>query len=86
MPALTSPTQATPDGLPMRFLNHQYVKRYRMELDVSRWQRPPIELPIDYRLVAWDSALVPAHAEVKYLSFRDEIDAQVFPCFNEREG
>jgi mycothiol synthase len=70
----------------MRFLNLNYTKRYRMELDMRRWQRPPIELPADYRLVPWHSSLVEAHGEVKYHSFRDEIDAQVFPCLGEYEG
>ena len=70
----------------MNFMNLQYVKRYRMELDLRRWQRPPIALPIDYRLVAWHTSLVEAHAEVKYLSFRGEIDAQVFPCLGEYDG
>jgi len=27
-----------------------------------------------------------AHAEAKYLSFRDEIDANVFPCFGDLAG
>ncbi|MGI9456868.1 MAG: GNAT family N-acetyltransferase [Aeoliella sp.] len=70
----------------MRFLNYHYIKRYRMELDMRRWRRPPIELPYDYRLVAWDSWLVEAHAEAKYHSFRGEIDAQIFPCLGEIEG
>ena len=70
----------------MRFLNLHYVKRYRMELDMRHWQRPPIELPMDYRLVAWDRSLVEEHAEVKYHSFRGEIDAQVFPCLGELDG
>lgn len=64
----------------MHFMNLNYVKRYRMELDLRRWQSPAIEMPIDYRLVAWHTSLVEAHADVKYQSFRDEIDAQVFPC------
>ena len=70
----------------MRFMNLQYVKRFRMELDLGRWKRPRIELPIDYRLVAWHTTLVQAHAEVKYASFRGEIDAQVFPCLGELQG
>lgn len=70
----------------MRFMNLQYVKRFRMELDLGRWKRPRIELPIDYRLVAWHTSLVQAHAEVKYASFRHEIDSQVFPCLGESEG
>lgn len=70
----------------MRFMNLQYVKRYRMELDLRRWQRPRIELPVDYRLVTWHPSLVQAHAEVKFASFRGEIDSQVFPCLGELEG
>lgn len=70
----------------MRFMNLQYVKRYRMELDLRRWQRPRIVLPIDYRLVAWHASLVSAHAEVKFQSFRGEIDSQVFPCLGELDG
>lgn len=70
----------------MRFLNLQYVKRYRMELNMRRWQRPSIELPADYRLVPWHDSLLEAHAEAKYHSFREEIDAQVFPCLGEWDG
>ena len=70
----------------MQFMNLQYVKRYRMQLDLKRWQRPAIELPIDYRLVGWHTSLLQAHAEVKYHSFRDELDSQVFPCLGEYDG
>jgi len=70
----------------MNFVNYQYIKRYRMDLDLRRWQRPAIELPVDYRLVPWQNSLVTAHAEVKYQSFQDEIDAQVFPCLGNFEG
>ena len=70
----------------MRFLNLHYVKRYRMQLDLSRWRPPPIELPLDYRLVSWDKSLVQEHAEVKYLSFRSELDSQVFPCLGNLDG
>ena len=70
----------------MRFLNLNYTKRYRMELDMRRWSRPAIELPADYRMVPWHKSLVEAHAEVKYQSFRDEIDSLVFPCLGEFDG
>jgi hypothetical protein len=30
--------------------------------------------------------LLKAHAEAKYLSFREEIDANVFPCLGDRSG
>ena len=67
-------------------MNLQYVKRYRMELDLRRWQRPKIELPFDYRLVAWHASQIRSHAEVKYSSFRGEIDSQVFPCLGDLDG
>ena len=70
----------------MRFLNYHYVKRYRMELDVRRWQCPAYRLPIDYRLVAWDDTLLEDHADVKCQSFCEELDAQVFPCLGEYDG
>ena len=57
-----------------------------MELDVRRWQPPLYQLPDDYRLVAWNDRLVNDHAEVKYQSFRGELDSQVFPCLGEYEG
>lgn len=63
-----------------------YFKRYRMEIDLlgRLFEAPP--LPEGYFLLPWHQRLVPAHAEVKYRSFREEIDAHVFPCFGEREG
>lgn len=63
-----------------------YFKRFRMEVDlrVALRQRP--NLPEQYRLVAWDDSLLPIHAETKYLSFRTEIDANVFPCLGEHDG
>lgn len=70
----------------MQFTKQRYIKRFRMELDLRRWQRLRIELPVGYRLVGWNTELVPAHAQVKYQSFRAEIDAQVFPCLGEYEG
>ncbi|MCH2115753.1 MAG: GNAT family N-acetyltransferase [Pirellulales bacterium] len=67
-------------------MNLQYIKRYRMLLDLKGWQRPPVELPPDYRLLVWKTTLVEAHAEVKYHSFRDELDSQVFPCLGDLDG
>ena len=29
---------------------------------------------------------LPVHAEVKYKSFREELDSNVFPCLGDREG
>jgi len=62
-----------------------YFKRFRMEIDVAgRVLVPPP--PQGYRFVPWDRSLLGAHAEVKYRSFRHEIDAAVFPCFCDLSG
>jgi len=39
-----------------------------------------------YRFVPWNEALVDVHARAKFRSFRDEIDALVFPCLGSFEG
>ena len=62
-----------------------YFKRFRMEIDLGR-QLPEPVAPPGYRLIPWDSALMVAHAEAKYLSFRTEIDANVFPCLGDLAG
>ncbi len=63
-----------------------YYKRYRMEYDL----RAPLfacpQLPAGYRLLPWRESLLKAHATAKYLSFRYEIDANVFPCLGSRDG
>jgi GNAT superfamily N-acetyltransferase len=70
----------------MRFMNFNYVKRFRMELNLTRWQSMPLRLSAGYRLVPWHSSLAMAHADVKFHSFQGSIDAQVFPCLGEIEG
>ncbi|HEV3120382.1 MAG TPA: GNAT family N-acetyltransferase [Isosphaeraceae bacterium] len=62
-----------------------YYKRYRMEADLDG-TLAPVSLPPFFRWVPWEETLIDAHAEVKYLSFRDEVDALVFPCLGERDG
>ena len=63
-----------------------YFKRYRMEVDLSIQDWSDVAECPGYQLEPWDAALLDDHAEVKFHSFRSEIDANVFPCFNEREG
>jgi ribosomal protein S18 acetylase RimI-like enzyme len=63
-----------------------YFKRYRMEISLlgRDFTRP---MPLEgYTIEAWENSLLETHAEVKYASFRDEIDANVFPCFTELAG
>lgn len=63
-----------------------YFKRFRMEIDLAgRDFTPPLLDPL-YTLHAWDEGLLEAHAEAKYHSFRDEIDANVFACLGELSG
>lgn len=62
-----------------------YYKRFRMEIDLDGSLDPP-RLADPFRWVGWDETLIETHAEVKFLSFRSEIDAHVFPCLGERHG
>ena len=62
-----------------------YYKRFRMEVDLDGAAAPP-DLPGPFAWVPWDESLLDRHAEVKFLSFRDEIDACVFPCLGDRFG
>lgn len=62
-----------------------YYKRFRMEVDLDG-SLEPLMLSPPFRWVSWEESLIDQHAEVKYQSFRCEIDAYVFPCLGERQG
>jgi len=62
-----------------------YFKRFRMEIDL-RGRLPEPVVPPNYELLPWDAALLPAHADVKYRSFREELDSNVFPCLGDATG
>jgi len=62
-----------------------YFKRFRMEIDLDRDLPAPL-LPPGYCLIPWRADLTSAHAEAKFYSFRNSIDANVFPCLGENEG
>lgn len=61
-----------------------YFKRYHMELNVRREPVPPATLPAGYAWKAWEPGLCLAHARVKYDSFVEDIDSEVFPCLGDR--
>ena len=63
-----------------------YFKRYRMEISLLGRDWTPAVLSQGYRLSSWNPALLEAFAEAKYRSFRNEIDANVFPCLGELDG
>ncbi len=67
-------------------MGRSYFKRYRMELDLAVVRQAAPLLPRGYSLVPWSRSLLEAHAEAKYRSFCDELDAHVFPCFLHYDG
>jgi len=62
-----------------------YFKRFRMHYDL-RGPIPQHELPDSYRAHAWSDGLLRIHAKVKFYSFRNELDANVFPCLGDADG
>lgn len=62
-----------------------YFKRFRMEMDLRQLPRD-IPTPCPYRFVAWHPELLEVHADVKYRSFRWEIDSNVFSCLGDLAG
>jgi ribosomal protein S18 acetylase RimI-like enzyme len=62
----------------------RYFKRYKMEVELTGLPLP--EVPPGYRWMAWQGALIDAHAEVLSQSFGNELDAEVFPSLGDRNG
>jgi ribosomal protein S18 acetylase RimI-like enzyme len=63
-----------------------FFKRYRMQFDLRYAQFDESVLPAEYDLIPWRSELLNAHAEAKFRSFRNELDANVFPCLGAADG
>jgi len=61
-----------------------YVKRQRMEARL-RHVDPPSPPP-GVLLVPWHPDLLELHAEVKWLSFQDTVDASIFPNLSRLDG
>jgi RimJ/RimL family protein N-acetyltransferase len=57
-----------------------------MQIDLRDIHFDDFAVPDGYRFLSWKSQLINAHAEAKFRSFRNEIDAIVFPCLGESEG
>ncbi len=63
-----------------------YFKRFRMEIALAGRDLTPMPAPSCFQFVPWEGALLDAFAQAKYLSFRGEYDANVFPCLAEFDG
>ncbi|MDB2685664.1 GNAT family N-acetyltransferase [Mariniblastus sp.] len=63
-----------------------FFKRYRMQFDLRDHRFEDISAPIDFRLLEWRRGLLHSHAEVKFRSFRDELDSNVFPSLGDADG
>ena len=73
-------------GKGLRPMGMTYFKRFRMEIALGGRDFSALP-PLDgYSFLPWRESLLDAHAEAKYLSFRFEIDANVFPCLGDLPG
>ena len=63
-----------------------YYKRFRMEIDLHDRVFTAGPMPRDFHAIRWDDTLLESHAEAKYLSFREEIDSNLFPCLGDYAG
>lgn len=57
-----------------------------MELDLAQDLPEPIPVPHGYEVIPFTEDLVRDHAAAKFQSFREELDANVFPCLGRRDG
>ncbi|MDG1894086.1 MAG: N-acetyltransferase [Fuerstiella sp.] len=64
---------------------HRY-KRFRMEIDFRFAELPAAVLPDGYHWLAWRPMLSERHAQVKWRSFRGDLDGQVFTCLSDING
>jgi hypothetical protein len=63
-----------------------YFKRFRMEIHLAGRALTPTPVPPHYCFLPWEQSLLDGFAQAKYLSFRGEMDANVFPCLSDFAG
>ncbi len=63
-----------------------YFKRYKMEIRLGPENPYDCVVGPEFEFVPWSDRLLADHANVKWESFRCEMDAHVFPCLADREG
>ncbi|MCA9086459.1 MAG: GNAT family N-acetyltransferase [Planctomycetaceae bacterium] len=64
----------------------QRFKRYRMEIDFRSVSLPPAVLPDGFRWLSWQTMLGERHAQVKWRSFRGDLDGRVFKSLSDIDG
>ena len=78
---IAEPLDGNPGGFaeapPMISPPVTYFKRFRMEIDLALPLSASTVAP-GYSVLAWHESLLDIHAEVKFLSFMDEVDAIEF--------
>ncbi len=57
-----------------------------MQFDLRDAHFDDVELQPGFEFHPWKKHLLPAHAEAKFRSFRNELDSNVFPCLGEPDG
>lgn len=62
-----------------------YFKRHRMERDLLHLEAT-VPLPPGYWWRSWHDSLIDVHAEVKFLSFQNDLDSIVFPSLGHLAG
>lgn len=63
-----------------------YFKRFRMATELQSAGRSESRLPSGFSVLPWSTGLIRDHARAKFESFRDEVDASVFPCLGRKES
>lgn len=61
-----------------------YVKRYKMEAELSDLPSPDVRSGCS--MLPWHWNLMDTHAQVMFGSFEHEIDGKVFPCLSDQLG
>lgn len=61
-------------------------KRFRMQVELRNAVFDLPALPPGYRWLSWKSLLLERHAQVKWRSFRDDLDGRVFSSLGESAG
>jgi ribosomal protein S18 acetylase RimI-like enzyme len=63
-----------------------YFKRHRMMIDLTQADLSFTSAQNEIHYLPWSDKLLGHHALAKWESFRNEIDANVFPCLGDRDG